>query len=300
MRRRTHGFTLIELLVALALLTLLLTAALTINVNTSKAAAQLQSRNDLLPELQIAQNYMAGKLKEAAYIFHFGDNVQLTVAGNTTKNPRTGNSNWLVGTDPIVAFVLPPQQVTAGGCWAASSLPAGSARNDAVSNACYAFYAYYGMKRFDYLAAVTGADDPGKSPDQSDDADPSTGTGAGSWVLVEYRAYYSSSDTNFATNFSPASSLTGYDTFPLDIPTGGSGRLLMDYLPNYSAPGATTSLFTVPNTNVQTAGVTSVTVNLASQQRAGGKTIRVPSGLTTDFATLTIYPRNVGKTALNN
>ena len=77
----------------------------------------------------------------------------MSVSGGTTAKPD-GTQNWVVGDTaaPIVAFIVPPKTVTLGGCAAATALT--------VPDYCYAFYAFYPMKRDAYLAAVTGADDP--------------------------------------------------------------------------------------------------------------------------------------------
>jgi prepilin-type N-terminal cleavage/methylation domain-containing protein len=271
--RSNAGFTLLELLISLALLGVLLTAVVYINISTSRSAAALQSRNDLLPELQIAQNYMAGKLREAAYVFPPASNVQMTAAGSTSVRPAGGN-NWVVGTDPIVAFIVPPRTISAGACATATTFT--------VSDYCYAFYAFYAMKRDVYVAAVTGSDDPGTD----------AGNDTSSWVLVEYRSYYSSATLN--TN-------SGYLASAASIPTGNRGRLLMDYLPVYS--GAT-ALFSTTNTTFsatgEAVGITTVVMNLAALQSVAGQTIRLPSSIVTDFASLTVYPRNVGKPMLVN
>ena len=75
----------------------------------------------------------------------------------------------------------------------------------------------------------------------------------------------------------------------------------MDYLPPYTD---TTKLFTVAGTTAnyltETAGVTTVTINLASQQSVAGQIVRLPSSDITKFTPLTVYPRNVGKPQLNN
>ena len=276
MNRTSHGFTLIELLISLALVGILLTAVVYLNISTSRSAAALQTRNDLLPELQIAQNYMANKLKEASYIFPNPSYVQMSAAGGTSVSP-SGSANWQIPTDPIVAFIVPPKTVIPGRC-----ATEGAITNGDVAQYCYAFYAFYAMTRSAYLAAVSGADRPNSDPVND----------AISWVLVEYRGYYSSASLNTNSGFLWGSS---------SIPTSNRGRLLMDYLPPYTG---TTKLFTVAGTTAnyltETAGVTTVTINLASQQSVAGQIVRLPNSDTTKFTPLTVYPRNVGKPQLNN
>lgn len=278
------GFTLVELLISLGILSLLLTAVVSVNIGTSRSAAGLQARNDLQPELQLAQNYMASKLSQASYVFPVGDNVQMTSSGDTTKNYVSLNYNWKVGTHPIVAFIIPPKIVTVGGCQSAATSPSPT---NQVSDKCYAFYAFYIMRRDNYLAAVlgSGADNPGPSPTNDTTA----------WVLMEYRGYYTT-PAAYGGN--------GYSQATTDIPTGNRGRLLMDFLPSYAGTtdtAATVKLFdALPTTSSQAAGSTTVTMNLAALQNVAQQIIRVPAGTITTYNTLTVYPRNVGKTQLIN
>ena len=279
--KRVHqnGFTLVELLISLGILGLLLAAVVSVNIGTSRSAAGLQARNDLQPELQLTQNYMASKLAQASYIFQPGANIQMTSTGDTTKNYAngpTGNYNWVVGTDPIIAFIVPPKTVTAGGCVAGAA-----ATPSTASTYCYAFYAFYTMNRANYLAAVTGADDPGTN----------VANDATAAVLMEYRGYYSS-----IASYGGSS----YSTSAIDIPTGNRGRLLMDFVAPSSATFPLFSTNAPANPASQAPGVTTVTMNLAALQSVAQQIIRVPAGTTTTYSTLTVYPRNVGKTQLSN
>lgn len=275
-RRHAQGFTLIELLIALLLVGIILTAVVYVNIETVRASAALQARNELLPELQVTQNYMAGKLKEAAYIFPNLSNIQMSVSGATTAKPPGGSAgsvyNWVIGTDPIIAFVMPPKTVIPNGCATATAAKTATINN--TSTYCYAFYAFYAIKRDAFVAATSGADDPGANGAND----------ASSWVLVEYRAYYDSA---------------GYLPSTAFIPTGNTGQLLMDFLPaQYS--GAT-KLFTTNAASAaanQLAGSTTVTINLAALKNVAGQMVRLPSGASTDFNTLVVYPRNVGQPTL--
>lgn len=278
-RAAEQGFTLVELLISLALLGIVLTAVVSINIGTSQSAAALQVRNDLTPELQIAQSYMAGKLGQAAYVFPVGANIQMTAAANTAVSP-SGSSNFKVGTDPVLAFVLPPKIVATTSATKCSAVAA-----TLKSDYCYMFYAFYAMKRSNYISAVSGADDSGANP-----ANDST-----AWVLMEYRGAYSDLNASYLA--------TGFSQFLTEIPTGNRGRLLMDYL----VPYPTTSTLPLFSTNVtqtppgsQQAGVATVTMNLAASQLVGSQTVRVPTSSATAFTTVTVYPRNVGKPILNN
>ncbi len=290
-RQRVQAFTLIELLIALLLVGIILAAVVYVNIETARASAALQARNQLLPELQVAQNYMAGKLKQAAYVFQDGANISMAASGATTYNAPQASYNWRVGRDPIVAFILPPKMV--GKTVTVSGTPTqiycATARDVSdASDLCYAFYAFYAIKRsglVDPTTGVKGADNPGVSSVND----------ATAQVLMEYRGYYS----RFGGN--PFSPPQGYRASTSDIPTGNAGQLLMDYLPVYPTG---TKLFqsagTTNNATTEVPGSTTVTMNLAAQQIVAAQTIRLPSGVATDFNTLVVYPRNVGKTPLLN
>jgi prepilin-type N-terminal cleavage/methylation domain-containing protein len=260
-----RGFTLVELLVALALLGVVLSAVVYVNIGTIRSSASLQSRNELLSEMQIAQNYMASKLKQAAYVFPPSANfLALSATGDTSRNVATGNSQWQVGTHPITAFILPPKVVVPGACAApTAALP--------TSDTCYTFYAFYAMPRSTYVTATvaTGANNPGADAGN-----------AASWVLVEYRRQYDSPGFLVGTTL---------------IPNGGVGRLLMDYLD----PVVGSNMFTIVapvsgGASAQTVGTVTVTMNLASRKSVAGQVVSVPPSVTT------VYPRNVGKPDLNN
>ena len=273
---RIQAFTLIELLIALALLGTILAAVVYVNIGTVRASASLQARNELLADTQVAQNYMVSKLKQASYIFPVGANVQMTAAGGTSTKP-TGGTNWVVGTDPIIAFIMPPTTVTPGGCTPATATT--------VANPCYAFYAYYAMKRSAYVAASSGTDDPG------DDGlnDPT------SWVLIEYRGYYSNI-ASYGGN--------SYSTAAIDIPTGNRGRLLLDYVQAVSIAPLPFVVANAPSLAIsQAPGITNVTLNLAVQRNVAGQIIQLP-GINTNTPAgryiQTVYPRNVGQPQLNN
>lgn len=268
------GFTLVELLIALALLSLILTAVVSLNIGTSRAAALLQARNDLLPESQIAQNYMASKLRQATYVFPDGSAFTLNATSTATQKP-SGGALWTIGSDPIVAFIVPPKTVSSGQCLTATAA-ANTANQDTY---CYAFYAFYGTKRSN-VTSTTGLENPG-----ADAANDGT-----AWVLMEYRKYYAAGNAGGYTT--PAVAVAA-------IPTGGVGHLLMDYLKPTTEAG-TDLLFDSPAATgnvVQVAGTTSVTMNLAAYRTVAGQALNLP---TTGRYALTVYPRNLGATQMAN
>lgn len=268
------GFTLIELLVALALGLVILAVASDLLITSSRIASDLQGRNDLLQESQIAQNYVVAQLREAVYVFPDGSDVNLGAAVTTA---RPGGSAWRVGSGawPVVAFVRPPRQVGS---------PCVTAPGVTDPDVCYQFLAYYPLPRETWVGAVSGADNPGAD-----------GMNGDRWVLVEYRSTYAAAP--------PSSSLPG-GSGGMYTPPAGEARLLLDYVqpPALALPG-TPPLFTVNNlsdsgTWTQTPGEISVTVNLAVSRRIGRRDVTVPnrgSGAASSVSTVGAVPRNLGK-----
>jgi prepilin-type N-terminal cleavage/methylation domain-containing protein len=256
---QTQGFTLIELLIGMALVAIVMVAVLSINISTTRSASSLQTRNDLLSETQTAQNYVAGRLRDAAYVFPNNTTLVLGASGGySTRKPGTSSGTWVTGTDPILAFVLPPRPGASGPC----------ASN---ANACYTFYAYYPVER----SAITGTG--GGTGTNNPGADAANDSSA--WVLMEYRRNYGS--------------ITALGTGLAGGINGGTGLIVLDYL---LPPATGESLFTRSTETTPEAGVTNVTLRLATQ-RVGGQTVRVPG---TGRYSVTIYPRNISKPVVPN
>lgn len=282
--RHTGGLTLIELLIGLSLALIVLTAAFNLFLSSSQAASELQTRNDLRSELQIAQNYLAAQVREAVYVFPQGTTLNLG-SGYTTKRPVTGS--WRVGDDsaPVVAFIKPPEDLSV-------SCPSDE-------NGCYKFYAYYPVLRSWWVGKATGQNNPGQDAQNQD-----------RWLLVEFRA-----------NFVPPSTLTTAEkkafrpsvaalnlASPYNPPSSGqSGRLLLDYVrPPTLAPAGAPPLFVQQDAPdpaiIQAPGAVSVSIHLALSRQIRGKVLQVPgqnaaSPPADTVQTITVFPRNLGSLA---
>lgn len=262
----TAAFTLIELLVAVALALIIMFAASSLLISSSRSSGDLQARNDLLQEFQIAQNYLIANVREAAYVYPQGTTLNLG-SGVTTRRP--GGGNWVVGSAsaPILAIVKAPE-LPVSGCTS----------ND---RACYKFKAYYPVRRGTWVSGVsaTGQNNPG--------ADPSN---QAAWLLVEYTK-------NLVQTTPPTvSQLTALALSPTDL-ASETGKLLLDYV--QPAVTGLPPLFTAPPAGPQVAGQTRVTVNLSVSRAVAGKAVVVPVRPSTDPATwvqsVLVSPRNVGR-----
>lgn len=277
---QVQGFTLIELLVAIALGLVIFLVASNLLVSSSRSAGDLQGRNELLEESQIAQNYMAAQIREAVYVFPVGTTITLG-GGKTTVRPVSGI--WKVGQDvaPIVAFVRPPQLLP--GTTTGTSCAEDQRR-------CYKFIAYYPMLRETWAEKALSFNNPGVDDSNRD-----------RWVLVEYR-----------NNYTSAPALATLTVSSYSAASGGEGRLLLDYVqPQSLALPGTPPLFQVttpPQAEIlsgakpEAPGNTSVTINLALSRQNGGRVVTVPgrNAATTGPQSVTpvaVSPRNVGNLA---
>ncbi|MDB5044243.1 MAG: hypothetical protein JWQ08_293 [Deinococcus sp.] len=268
--RHLQGVTLIELLIGMGLAAIVLAAAFNLFTSSTKTASELQTRNELLSEMQTAQNYLAAQLREAVYVFPRGTALNLGT-GYSTKRPVAGA--WQVGAQaaPVVAFIKPPEDTTQ---------PCSS-----NENGCYKFYAYYPLTRSGWVSSATSFNNPGQDPQNGD-----------RWVLAEYRSSYTTPPllSALASPYSPPSS-------------GQSGRLLLDYLqPAALALAGTPALFVQQDApapaTVQTAGAVSVTLNFAVSRQLRGSVLRLPGRTATTPAAdtvrpVTVFPRNLGSLA---
>lgn len=274
------GFTLLELLVGMAIMGIVLTALVNYFSQSSRLAAQSSSRAEMQQEILNAQQLIAGKLKEAWYIYPAGSTIKMTDS-ELTQRPSGNSANanvWTVGTDPILAMIIPPKDLTVS---CGTTAPASQ-------EGCYRFLSYFPVKRSLWVKK-TGADswrNPG--PD-----DPNGDT----WILAEYRGTMS---TTFSAGTYPP-------TTPPTVPASNTPNILSDYVaPTVETTGYTTTANTytmfslLSATGAATSAtnpVTGVTLSLATTRKTGSQLLRLPNS--TDEYNLTIYPTNLGKVAAN-
>jgi len=221
MTRRTRAFTLLEVLIALAILGVLGLVFVRIFVSTLDASSQINVRNELLQEAQIAEQIIASKVKLAWYVYPPGTTLKIN-NGATTRNALADTQDWQVGADPIVALVLPPEN------------PAADCTSDPLG--CYSFYAYYAFPRAHYVASI------GPSSAQRLDPDPRND---GTWVIMEFRTRLS----GFVPNTEDTPSCTN-----TPVPNGGlsgGGRLLVEYVQPESDPPAYSIFNVLPDGTVE-------------------------------------------------
>jgi hypothetical protein len=176
-----------------------------------------------------------------------------------------------VGTDPIVAMLLPPE--------------AGSNQ--------YRFFAYFAMTRTAYQNNA--------SANEQLEVD---NLNTNALVLMEYRANIDSSlslTTNqtcqvLASNLADGTNTSDPSVTPTNLPlqplTGSRrGIVLVDYI----QPG--TPVFTVPTTTGG-ASAPSVSISLSFRKQVQGRTLLV-NGASASGLSVTVFPRNINATGSN-
>lgn len=149
------GFTLIEILISLFIMSIMITAFAKLMSTTFKGMRTVTQSTELTTEAQLSTPIIVDRLQSAACIFPPGTNISF---GNLELHQNTvrpgADSNWIVGTDPVLAMFMPP----------AASTP-----NE------YKFFAYYPIVRSAYMTT----NQIGPSPDvQNDDS---------VWMILEYK-----------------------------------------------------------------------------------------------------------------
>lgn len=174
---RIRGFTLIELLIASAIMV----GILSIIAQSFRLGGQEVTRSfaitDISEDIRLSGQLISDEIARAVYVYPPGTIITLG-AGYTTKKPSvvykpdgtttpatSASNEWKVGTDPILAMLVPP--TTVGTCTSTNE-----------SNCLY-FVAYYPVER---SGVVTGATGPNN--ENNPGADPLNGS---NWVLYELR-----------------------------------------------------------------------------------------------------------------
>ena len=253
--QRQGGFTLIEMLIGMAIFGILMIAFTQIFGGSLRASGQINARNELVNEGQIAQQLITSRL-QSAYYFYAGT-LQLTSSITTKNTVRDGaGQDWTVGTDPFIAMLVPPE--AKGVCQLGQT------------QFCFTFYAYYPIRRADLIAGVKAS------------APPEDPNNANVWILMEYRAnIFDGIDRSVDQLANPP--LPGTPSGTAYFGGKRSGKMLVDYVqPLGAAPYNT--MFTV-----NTVGKF-VDFNLRLQQNRGGKTLTAPASA--NPLTTRVYPRN--------
>lgn len=173
-----EGFGLVEVLIACGIALVILLIGVSGTLVASGAARDAMVRQELLDDLQTTADLVADESSAAFYLYPTGSVLTLNAGVSAfTRNPRTGTNVWRVGTDPILAFVLPPADPSVG-CAPEVEHPGASRASRA---GCAEFVAFAAVRRAEVVqATLRGGEElsssPGRDP-PNDDA----------WLVYEYR-----------------------------------------------------------------------------------------------------------------
>ncbi|AZI42336.1 prepilin-type N-terminal cleavage/methylation domain-containing protein [Deinococcus psychrotolerans] len=263
--REQNGFTLLELLIGLAITGIILAVTTSLFTTTLFSSTDINSRNDLISEVQLAQQVIAGRTNDAIYVYPVGSVLTLNTSGASTLNTliTPSSQTWKVGTQPFLAMILPPSVPTAD-CQGATP------STGIVTAGCYRFFAYYPMLRSALLSSTLV------------DVPKADANNASQWVIMEYRQNMFSG----GVAWSPGAVLSSDSVKTLSsAPTyymGGVGRILADYI----QPSLANVKFDVAAPAGITPGRVSITLT--------GQRFRVASTQSSLIGpqTVNVYPRN--------
>lgn len=236
------AFTLVEMLIGLSILGAIIVSFFTIVANSLDSSRSLSARNDITQDAQVAQQLINSRIQEACFVYTTGT-IQMASSGFGAQRSALGATNyaWTVGTDPILAMILPPDPQETG------------------NSLRYRFIAYYPVRRQSYLDGTTsGASDPELSPANQDN-----------WMLMQYLKYLPTDGPDASgTRIDPLQTCAQNVTAGNVAITTGSADLLVDYVqpanvaPTYTMfsfsagtlPIVTFQLRMLQNTQVQKSG----------------------------------------------
>lgn len=210
---RRQGFTILELLLA-ASITLLLLGLIAQGLRSSNDTSRyIQTAQTALEDLRFAGNLISDYLSTAVFIYPKGITLMLNTLTNgkctsyTVCNPLTQSNTWTIGTDPIIAAILPPEDPSVT-----------CADTDTGKLGCYRFFAAYALSRGEVVKAATGAENPGPDPANDD-----------KWTLYINQKYLSDPEEqrdfkDAQITFTPPNA-----NIPVKL-TNTQGNLLADYI----------------------------------------------------------------------
>jgi type II secretory pathway pseudopilin PulG len=206
---RRQGFTILELLLA-AGITLLLLGLIAQGLRSSSDTSRyIQTAQTALEDLRFAGNLVSDYLSTAVFIYPKGITLTLNSGceSYTVCNPLTNRNTWTIGTDPIIAAILPPEDPSVT-----------CADTNTGKRGCYRFFAAYALSRGQVVRAATGAENPGPDPANDD-----------KWTLYVNQKYLSDPKEqrdfrDAQITFTPPNA-----NIPVKL-TNTQGNLLADYI----------------------------------------------------------------------
>jgi type II secretory pathway pseudopilin PulG len=160
--KNTSGFTIIEVLLATVIMSAMLVLIGQAFRSSAEGNSLIINKAELTDDVRSAGQMISDYARNAIYVYPPGTsltlNTSLTGGNYSVTNPRTSTNIWTVGTDNIVAFILPPTQ---GLTNTGAALPLCAALAAPDSSSCLSIVAYYVVNRANVVANAGGSDNPG-------------------------------------------------------------------------------------------------------------------------------------------
>jgi hypothetical protein len=205
-----RGLTLLEvLLTALIALVLLGLTAQGI-MRGSEITRLVTTQQELLEDVRTAGAFLSDRFARAAYVYPPGTTITLGTANDYwARKPKSSSNNWQIGSDPMVAFILPPENpAVAKQCLTnLASDPDG----------CLRFVAFFMLERSHVLANAPASVRPDTNEQSNSD-----------WVLY----YFSCPMIDAACGNGPWNAVPDSKSVKL-LPTqfaGSSAQFVADYI----------------------------------------------------------------------
>jgi hypothetical protein len=205
-----RGLTLLEvLLTAIIAVTLLGLTAQGI-MRGSDITRLVTAQQELLEDVRSAGGFLADRLAQAVYVYPPGVRITLGQATDYWAiNPKSGLNSWEVGTDPMVAFILAPED---------SSLRDRCSLTPPLDpKGCLRFVAFYALKRSGVIEKAPSSIRPETNPKSDND-----------WVLYYFSCPMVDAGCGGPQN-TPPDILGSSQNMPTSF-AGTTGQFLADYI----------------------------------------------------------------------
>lgn len=216
-----RGLTLLEVLLTALIAVVLLGLTAQGIMRGSEITRIITAQQELLEDIRSAGGLLSDQLAQAVYVYPPGASITFGFDPNKpiadwywTIKPKSNNSNtWLVGTDPIVAFILPPEDSSQRNQCTPTTLA-----KDRDPKGCLRFVAFYAIERENVIKNAPSSIRPENNAKNSEN-----------WVLY----YFSCSMVDVGCGNGPQNTPPDILNSEVAMPSSfasTTGQLLADYI----------------------------------------------------------------------
>jgi hypothetical protein len=148
---KQQGITVVELLISSVIFLVILGVITQGMQGGGQVVTSVISDTELLEDTRVTAQMIADGAARAVYVYPPGASLTLNQSVSwRVKNPRTNTNKWLIGQDPMVAFLESPKR-SSGSCSDASEI---------ARESCLYFVAYYALPRSTVAANLSYLQEP--------------------------------------------------------------------------------------------------------------------------------------------